>query len=212
MARTFLELREEALHDDFDAAKYGERAARWINDAQQRVFRRVAIPDGELTTTIAVTAGDTTYDLPTGIVRLLSLYDAATQTPLVDTHPDLLEQLPTSTGKPHSFAFYGSDLTLYPTPQQAITLTMRYRGMPDLMAADGDLPLLPDEYSDLLVTYARGRLFRAEDDIEMATFYKAEFEEGIREMASDFGARNQKRVTQVPSMWETSTVPRFVRP
>ena len=64
--RTFLELQNEALHDDFSQTKYRALCKRYLNEAQRRIFRRARVPEGEPTSGSPGTVTITCVDSPSG--------------------------------------------------------------------------------------------------------------------------------------------------
>jgi hypothetical protein len=105
-------------------------------------------------------------------------------------------------GKPFAYAQYGLDLVLHPTPDGEYPLEIRYQGRPEPLVADGDTLDLPDAYVDAVVAWARYKLFRAEDDVEMAQFWRGEFESTVAELRADLQRRDLSKISRVPSMWE----------
>lgn len=212
-ARTFLQLQDEALGDDFDATKYRVLTKRWLNDALWKIARRVRIPQLQSTSTIAVVAGTASYALPTDLVRLVSLRNTTDADPLTDIAINAVDDLPAARGKPTSFAVYGAQMLLYPTPDRVYPLELRYEKDSVEMSSDSDVPQLPDAYSDALVTYARARLFRAEDDLQASSTYMGEFNQALLDVRVELHGRDRARGRQIPGMFARGGgTPRFTRP
>jgi hypothetical protein len=70
---TFAQLQAEALGDDFDSDKYGDRVKRWTNEALQRFARRSGLPEYEYVLATATDPGENTLLLPQDDVRILSV-------------------------------------------------------------------------------------------------------------------------------------------
>lgn len=212
MARTLGDLATEALHDDFDATKYGTRARQAINDALSEVNRHVELPAAQRQTTIAVAAGTAAYTLPADVARLRSI--AFERRLLDELTPAALDEISTTArGTPTGYVVLGSDLTLLPTPNVAGTLTLRYRQDLAAIAADGtDVgTIIPEDYAWILVAYARARLFSLEDDQEMSNFWQARWLEGLGKLRGDVQLRVDTGVRQVGDR-RRPTRPRFARP
>jgi hypothetical protein len=217
MAQTFLDLVNSALSDDFDPGKYRPEARQAVLDAIGEISRNVRLPANETTQTITTVAGTNSYSLPTGNVRVLSLVDPQTADPLTDVEVSALDDTPsTGRGRPTSFALYGSSLTLYPTPDQAYSLTLRYLRQGATPSSDSDVVAtttgIPEDYLHALVAYARYRLFRKEDDWEAANYWEGQYRQTLQRLKAEMQRRDVGARRRVPSMWSGSPSPRFVRP
>lgn len=197
---TFLSLQDQALHDDFDAGKYREPAKRFLNEAQARIFRQVHLAEGDGEASVNLTPGVGVYELPTDAIRVDSLRDPSTARTLYPASVPQFDAHVATDGTPVMFAQIGRQIHVHPTPQQAMELRVRFRLVPGFMVEDDDYPQVPPDYQHLLVTYARSRLFRLEDDADMAAFYWAEWLRDLAEMRGDVQRRGT-RVRQVPGMW-----------
>lgn len=211
--RTFLDLQDEALSDDFEPDKYRTLTRRFLNEAQRRIARRVRVPQLEQTQTFTTVAGDGTVDLDENVIRINSLRNTTDRDPLDDVGTDALDDFPSASGKPSSYATSGQELTLYPTPDAGYNLEVRYQSRPADLDDDGDVPQMGDDYADLLVTYARARLFRLEDDMELARLWMEDFETDLAKYATDVQLHDRSRVRQVEGMFSGGNRgPSFVRP
>jgi hypothetical protein len=215
MARTFQDLTTEALASDFDASSFpGSRAGQYVNEAVYRVARKVRIPTLEATQSITTTAGTASFSLPADDIRVLELFNATDRNALGEVTQQQIDEQPVTSGKPEFWARFGGNVALYPTPDQAYSLSLRYvkrtvfANTSDTTGQVG----FPDDYADLLVSWARHRMFRFEDDQEMATYWLGEFSRQLAELQMDMG-RQSERVRQLPSMFDYGdTGPTFVRP
>jgi hypothetical protein len=192
----------QALADDFSSAKYSTQALRAINDAIADVLRSARIPVREQIAAVAVSAGTRTYALPANTLRVLAVEDAS---------GGLLEQLDATwidargsdRGTPAGYALFGGTLTLYPLPSGDTTLTVRIQQIPSDLVSGAEVYAatgIPDSYQDMLVAFARSRLFRYEDDAEMSAFWRAEYERDLRRLRGDMGMRAVPRRRRVPGM------------
>jgi hypothetical protein len=212
--RTFLQAQNEALGDDFDALKYRDQVKVWINQAIGKIGRRVQLVRPlQGTAALNTVAGQASYTLPADDVRVLSIREPSLARPLDPVSTDTIDAQSASRGSPQVYALYGGSVTLYPTPDKPYALEQRYERDATVLVLDGDTFPLPDAYGDLPVTWARARLFEAEDDAEMATYWQARFDRELAELRTDVGRENRGRRRQLPSMWDTpAPAPRFQRP
>lgn len=215
--RTFLQLQNESLGDDFDALKYREQVKVWINQAVGKIARRVQlIRPLQGTAALNTVAGQAGYTLPADDARVLSLREPALARPLEPVSIDAIDEQQSSSssrGSPQLYALFGGQIVLYPIPDAVYALEQRYERDSTVLVADGDTLPLPDAYGDLPVTWTRARLFEAEDDAEMATYWQGRFDREFVELRSDVGRENRGRRRRLPSMWDQPAPgPRFQRP
>lgn len=207
--RTFLDLTDEVLDHGFDPTIYRPRVKRWLNDGVRRLKRRLEIADNQAEGTQILSVGLAAYALPTNFVRLARedtrgsmriVVDGAADVMLVEVGLRALDELDESrTGTPDRFALDGDEYILWPVPDAADTLKLRYWSGASEMSGDGDLPGIPDEYAELAVSYALSRAYKSEDDPEMATFHFGEWERDTQRMGVDLQGRS-KGPAQVPGM------------
>lgn len=220
MPQTYADLQTQALFDDFDAGKYRSVARQAILDAIGEVARSLRLPANEATYTLPLTAGTATYTLPSdssGVVRILSVYDATNENDLDDVNPDTFDSFATATGVPTAFMLYGSGVQLYPTPAAPLpTITVRYlkRGGVPLNDTDAmaDVTGIPEDYLHGLVEYARHRLFRYEDDPDMSQFWLTQWQATLAKLRGDVQRRDVGRKRQIPGQSRSGAWPSFTRP
>jgi hypothetical protein len=211
--RTFLDLQDEALADDFNPSKHRANAKRFLNEAQRRIARRARVPQLENSQTITTVGGSSDVALSDSGVRINSLRNTTDRAPLEAASIEEIDDLPASSGKPSLYAINGRTITFYPTPDGAYSLSARFQGRPTDLVEDADVPQIGDDYADLLVTYARARLFRLEDDFEMARLYMQDFETDLAAYMTDVQYADRSRKRQIPGMYAAgSGMPTFVRP
>jgi hypothetical protein len=148
------------------------------------------------------TQGSSLLQLPTDLVRVIGVFDSANNRTLASNPFVEVQQYSTKTGNPLVFAVdeSTSSLLLYPTPESAVTLTIRYFARPTEMSAEDSRPSTPAAYQDVLVSFALSRAFRAEDDFEASTFYKSQYMEDMARAATDLQYRDMS-IRQVPGTW-----------
>jgi hypothetical protein len=193
-------LQDEALHDDFDPTKYRTLVKAWINDAQRRIARRIDMRVGEATQSFDTAAGTAEYALPSDFYRLRTLYENTERYLLEEADLRDIDDAETGQGRPYLFVLNGANVLLSPTPDAAYPMRLRYWKSPPLLVGDANVPIIHEDYYDLLVSFARARLFRAEDDPEMAQQYMSEFEDRLSYMAGELQYETRGRPRQVPGL------------
>jgi hypothetical protein len=211
--RTYLDLQNDALGDDFDAGKYRVSVKQWINDALQDIARVAHIPGLEATWSPDILAGEASYELPSDKIRLLSAFGDDSR-PLGEVAIEDIDTTPAGSGRPVEFAQSGGNVVFYPAPDQAYTVTFRYLTSLAALTADIDAASLeiPDAYADMVVAFVRSRLFRKEDDVQMSQFWRSEYERDLLRLKADVQRRSRSRVRQIPGPYGRPSYPRFQRP
>lgn len=213
MARTFAQLQDDVLAFGFDPTTYRARVVLWLNEAQHRVARAISALEFSSTQTIATVAGTATYTLPATDVRVQSLRNTTDREALGSLEIGDLDTAPSGTGKPTSYAIQGRQLVLYPTPDAAYALELRFWSNVVDMSADSDVPTLPADYADILVSYALSKAFANEDDMEAAAYHRSVYDRELAGAKADLQHPSRDTVRQVPGMFATGvTSPTFQRP
>lgn len=197
----FGQMQTECLAYGFGDSAYRSRFKAWLNDAQRLTLRRVPIRETWSRSTVTTTSGTKTYTLPTDLVGIRSLTDSASNVPLDPIDPRWLDTITASSGTPRTYALDDTGLVLYPTPDGAYSLLLRYVANPADMAADTDTPLIPAAHHDLLISYAVSRAYRSEDDDQRAQTLMSDYERGVAQLADDRLSEVQDGPKQVPGMW-----------
>lgn len=94
-----------------------------------------------------------------------------------------------TTGDPREWSQIGSTLRLWPTPTgSTLLLVYGQRGPTDWVAlGDTSTPDLPDEFHDLIKTWALHTAYLHQDDPEMAGETQNLFQSGLNQLASENG-------------------------
>ncbi|HEV3094991.1 MAG TPA: hypothetical protein VGY30_10810, partial [Solirubrobacteraceae bacterium] len=143
------------------------------------------------------------YPLPEDFLRVQDVvYELlATRLRPVDQQQFDLTAPALVSGPPEIYTLYQNQLWLYPGPNSSDPLLMRYMKRPPTLVADSDVPVLNQDYSQLLIDYALARAFAAEDDIEAAQFWQGRYEKDRDAYASDVQYRIVDRPRQISGTW-----------
>jgi hypothetical protein len=212
VARTLADLRAEVLGTDFDSATYSSLATTYLNQGVRRIGRKVRAPALETTQTYTTSAGSATLALPTDDVRVVSLRNTTDHDFLQNVDVGEIDDSPAASGKPYAYTIYGGAVTLYPTPDAAYSLELRYRKVFGQFVNDTDTTATisfpgGDDYADALIAYARWHLYLKEDDAGMAQVWKGEYKEALDELKADVQLQSEDAPRQVPSMWDVGDPP-----
>lgn len=177
--REYLDLEVEDLPDSL--------IDPWIAEAFRRIIRaRQEWPAYETVATL-VTDGGFEYDL--GLREVRSVFDQ-NYGPLNSTDFALAQARYRhhASGRPRTFSTWAGKVRLWPAPSAGLTFHVSgYREPADPLASGVgtafDLPH-PDAY-DLVVSYVMHKAYLREDEPELATIHKAQFDEGLAIIAKD---------------------------
>lgn len=199
---TFKELQDRVLLNRFDDATYRPLVKDYLNDANRLIHRRLDLPADEAVTTFPTVAGTRDYTAPAGLRVLDAFID-------VDPFLELLEKesievdarAQEDSGRPEVYALSGGKIKLAPLPDAVYTISVRVLAGAPKMTVDGDVPSIPEEYHELLDTYATSKCCRKEDDFEAAAALMADFETGFQRLAIDLQNAADDGPLQVPGAW-----------
>lgn len=203
MLSTFLDLQNEVLAHGFDPNAYRSRVQNWLNLAQTRIARSLELPDLLATQTITTVSGTGTYAVATDLVRLAGITDvtSSNRTRLVPVDEGDYDAATPSTGAPLGYTRTEGGFVLYPTPDGAYTLTARYYKSPPVLSGDADVPAIPADYFDVMVSFALSRAYRSEDDPEQATYFWAEYQRDLAQLGSDRQYESLDGPIVAPGTW-----------
>jgi hypothetical protein len=210
---TFVELQDQALHDDFNPLKYRARVKQKINEALGQLARTVATLDTSRLDQLATVTGNPLVALPADVLAIDAVLWGPTGVEIDPVDVDSLDGLPdTGPGIPAYWAQDGTSIRLRPAPGSVGPVLVRSSFRPTVLAGDGDKPAIPNDYRPMLSYYTRGFLFAWEDDQEMSVFWHGQWAAKRREFVADI-ARRSKQPRVIPGTWSNlASGPRFRHP
>lgn len=196
--RTYKQLQDEVLTYQFAEGKYRPLVKTWLNDAQ-----RIAVIQSEMRTMRTSAAyttevGESALELPSNFSRIYEIRDTSTGIQLVPMDLDEVDTLPSTRGRPNIYTSDGTHLLVYPTPDGAYTLSLRYWRLPSDMSADTDLPEIPVQYHALLVSYAMWKAYLRENDYTAANVWATEWQGALLKMRGEVQSDMFDGPRQVP--------------
>lgn len=196
-----LDLRNEVLAHEVNSSV--DRINGFLNSALRSIARKVDYYADEAEQAITTVAAQAAYPWPAdfGRARYLRDTDPATPRTLQAVRLRQIDEAAVRTGRPYVYAVDGPAILLYPTPDTAYTLSMRYWSLPALMVSDTDVPALPDDFHSILPYYALQQCYATEDDMEMSQFWGQQFAQGLRDMAVDVKFPSTDSARRVKDMW-----------
>jgi len=166
----------------------------YINDAQFDIFNEYRLPFMEATQdyTVTVDVADITdgTGLPANYVQAIDLVvttDGKEQyipfEPIrnVDlNYPDNADASPSA--YPHFWYFYEDTIKLYPAPNAAYTVRVRYYKKPTEITSDAAIPEVPSEFREVLVTGAAYRVLQVKDNYDQASILQNKYDEILQKL------------------------------
>jgi hypothetical protein len=208
----YLALQNAVMQDRFDTSAYRERVKGWLNDALGRIVRRSDIPRLRTLTDLTCTAGSDVVDLPENFARGVKLFYPDRGFGDVEEVTDVeIDELFEMVGRPQFYAITGGQLYLWPKPDADYALKFRYQRLAAPMVDDTDVPEIPDDYHDLLVTYATSRGYRSEDDAAQGEKWMTDFEADLTRLKVDLREDSLDGPIVVPGTFGAEVVPRITR-
>jgi hypothetical protein len=200
MALTFSQLTDEVLFNAFAGTDFTMRAQRFLNEAVNEIGRRVgfmlkAYEVGTFDQTGIATLTRSFFRVeevwlcngPTGLTSKSVAVSA--QRRLLPAGSDSEVTSTISAGYPVAFQteYVPADrpsilLRVFPSNQTGFVGVVG-RALPAKMTAPTDTSGLGGEWDDALISFARSRCFRTEDDFQAAQTWMAEFEQHLHIMA-----------------------------
>ena len=174
--------------------------ANYINDTQNDVFNEYVLPFMETTQGYTLTANvsDITNgsNLPTNYVQAIDLILTTAGRekilPYMDIreierrYPDPDDTTTNPANVPMYWYYYGETIRVYPKPDSAYTLTLRYYKKPTLLSADEDVPEIPSEFAELLVCGAAYRVLQVKDNYDQAGILENKYNELLQKLVVRF--------------------------
>ena len=183
MAITLAELRTEVFSPYSylnDAGTQAARVDRWINQAYHELCDQAPWPFLEATSTGA--APLTISDLASVIT--VTDTDGVVLDPIqYDPLRRIVNAALTTAGTPGWYYVTGGTVVnAYPVPTASISV--RYRKKPTDLSSAGDVPLVPDEYRDIIALGALRRAALDNQAWEAANGYRQEWDARLLDMVS----------------------------
>lgn len=145
-----------------------------INQAYRDIADRFRFHKARKLCTFPTVSGTKDYGLPTDCSAVYHVRDKTTgmKLPKVDTRDDADQESVDSDvqGIPQGYIRYRNFVRFEPTPDGVYTIEMFYKaGIVDL-AADADIPILPDAWHEGILKLARHYFYDAKPDVPKAQY------------------------------------------
>uniref|UniRef100_A0A6M3KYM3 Uncharacterized protein n=1 Tax=viral metagenome TaxID=1070528 RepID=A0A6M3KYM3_9ZZZZ len=212
---TLSEMRERTKfqfgnNDEFDSV--GSSATNfynlWINTAYRQLTtydyfwgkrRAFRFPQLDTSTTAATVDGTAYISVPSGTLVIQHVYDTTndyylTNIPYSEYVKYSDRSDTTAEGEPSYWTRSGTYVYLYPTPDDAYTMRVYYRAVPDDLSTDASTTTIGKEWDDIIVQLAvyTGKKYTGE--FEAAKVLRGDIDDMISSMVSIYGQEEKSRV------------------
>jgi hypothetical protein len=162
---------------------------RWINDAQDVINYRNKVL--KATATVATVVDQATYTFPASqVLQIESLHYNGVRIPNIpfsQAEESIIGSEPDVSGEPQYWYEWGGTFTLWPAPNDAVTITIYYTKLPTkIVAYDTDTLLeLPDKYFSDIVAYVLQQAYEMDEDWAASGAKAQQFAQNVEIKADD---------------------------
>lgn len=168
----------------------------YINDTQNDVFNEYRLPFMQTSQNYTLTVDESDIadgaGLPSNFVQAIDLIMTTTGrekvlqyidfTELDRLYPDPDDTTAHPSNVPNYWYKIDDIIRVFPTPNEAYTLTLRYYKKPTVLTADGDIPEIPSQFEELLVMGASYRVMQVKDNYDQAAILQNKYDEILQKI------------------------------
>ncbi len=110
-------------------------------------------------------------------------------------HPDADNETVNPRGVPSEWYTYAETIRVFPEPDNAYTLTLRYYKKPTMLSGGNDVPELPSEFEELLVSGAAARVLQVKDNYDQAGIHLNRYDELLQKLVVKYSQSQVGRPT-----------------
>ena len=199
-------LRQRVLVDKLDDDEFdAEIVDRFINDTQRDIFNQFELPFQEKIFRGTIPAGSTMFELPSDMALMQSQSMAGVsgfanlQTDFrtfFRNNPDVDNS---RVGAPSQWTMYGRNVLLNAPTDKDYTMTIFYIRKPKNLLENGDVPEIPEEFSELLVLGAFRRVLQRNEDFDLAREVESEYQNQLMLLVNRYGFRESDGPIKMPN-------------
>lgn len=200
MNHTLAGIRSRVIIDKLDDEDFDPNIVdNFINDAQRDIFSSYTLPFTEKIFTGSLPEGETMFQFPSDVSSLQSFIindGQGRNTDILNNFMSFSEfnrQYPypvgNAVGSIGNWSIYGNKMLVSRPIPAGYTMTLYYNKVPATLAADTDVPEIPEEFQEALVLGAYYRVQLREGDSEEALLTKSEYQRKLEQMVERYGFR-----------------------
>lgn len=199
MEYTLAALRNRVINDRLDDTGYDPDVVdRFINDTQRSIFNTYELPFQEKVFDGTLPPAGTIFQFPEDYQLQQSFVIVDPSNNVIDISQSYLPfrefnrrfPLPASVeaGPPTAWTVHGGKLYLNRPTDTTYILRLFYLKKPLVLAADEDVPEIPEEFAEVLVLGAYYRVLERNEDFDQANYIKGgQYAEEVDKMVSRYG-------------------------
>jgi hypothetical protein len=174
------------------------RLNKWINWAYRSTAAMLKISELKAAFRINLAVGQPFYMMPIQLrsIEQLSMPDLADYykggSKLTPSNVDEYRRQPDLAGVPQNYFRFGRMLVVYPDPNAVLPLDFEYLLRPDDLVLDTHSPLLPQEFHEPILLYARHKAWRSVRNYGEAAIAKNDFLAELRPLINTDGEEAQQ--------------------
>lgn len=190
-------IRQRILVDKLDDDEFDPQIVdNFLNDAQRDIFNQFELPFQEKIFQGTIPAGSTMFQLPSDVAQVQSRTVAGVPgfngmkmqwRDFFRSYPDADNETP---GAPSLWTQYAGNILLSTPTDQDYTMTLFYIRKPKILVENGDVPEIPEEFSELLILGAFKRILERNEDFDLANEVEADYQRILLQLVNRYGARD----------------------
>lgn len=142
----------------------------YLNDGYRDVFSRFPFHQARKICTFLTTPGEAKYQLPADISAVLSISNRTTGRKIRKGDDDrAIDRLDNRPWRPQFYVRYRNYLRLVPVPDAVYVIAVFYKYIPVLLAADADIPSLPEDWHPGIMLRAKWYYYVDTGDLMQST-------------------------------------------
>lgn len=193
-------VRQRVLVDKLDDEEYDPDVVdRFINDAQRDIFNQFELTFQEKIFSGTIPAGSTMFKLPADVAQIQSQILAGPdgrERSIEDQYMpfrDFNRRFPTPANNPDgvltAWTLHGGNMLTSAPLDDDYVMTIFYIAKPETLKLSTDVPLVPEEFSELLVLGAYKRIQLRNEDGDLAAQTEIEIQRILDQLVNKYGGR-----------------------
>jgi len=159
----------------------------WINNCQIELASALQFFQSEKKVTTTMVVGQSEYTLPSECIAIYDLTDTTAMSKIKRTHYRKTDNTNlTQTGTATHYIRFGNYIQIFPIPDAANTMQLRYCVSMTAMSGDADIPTLPQPWHEVIMLGAEWRGWRALGEYQRAALAKNEYIAMVRSKQSEY--------------------------
>lgn len=179
-------------------------AKKFVNRAYIQMAMSFQFYGLETSGTFNTAAGDFDYAIATvaaGAKDIIGIYNETDDCPLQEETIQWWEEIevdPTTLQEaPRYWVRFGDELLLWPTPDTAYTLRIRYKTNPTELSSNGDEPVFPEEWHECIVLWAASKAAFSKGYTNIGVNIKNEYLSLVGALQEEQTMQARRRVGQI---------------